>query len=372
MRKIRRDSTGRNSRTRLTVVTGKFATLVMALLCSSQVGAVDIYDYARRLGQGLNLGNALEAPNEGGWGFRLQSSDFRVIADGGFDSIRVPIRWSSHAAIQPTNGTYPVDSSFFDRIDWVVEQAKQQDLAVVLNVHHYDELNDAPDSFHRQRYLSIWEQISERYQDESNLVYFELLNEPHTPMSDSDWNLLLRETLATVRETNPVRPVIIGGTRWNSYRALGSLELPADDRNIIGTFHYYSPFQFTHQGAEWVDGSDAWLGTTWTGTESQKRTVESHFDQAVAWATESDRPVYLGEFGAYSKADIESRAAWTEFIVQAAESRGISWSYWEYAAGFGVYDRDARQWVSGIYDAISVDPKLPKLELPPTSCATAN
>jgi len=27
--------------------------------------------------------------------------------------------------------------------------------------------------------------------------------------------------------------------------------LPADDRNLIVTFHYYAPIRFTHQGAPW-------------------------------------------------------------------------------------------------------------------------
>ncbi len=322
----------------------------------------DIYDYTRRLGQGVNLGNALEAPNEGEWGIVLNETDFQVISEGGFDSVRVPIRWSSHAAAVPDQGVYAIDPSFMSRIDWVVEQAQSRSLAVVLNVHHYDELVDAPHGAHRQRFLSLWTQISERYRDQPNTLYFEILNEPHGATDERAWNSLLNETVSTIRQTNPDRPIIVGGTNWNSYASLDGLELPEDDRNVIGTFHYYSPFQFTHQGAGWVDNSDTWLGTTWTGTEDQKADVERHLDQVVEWATANDRPVYLGEFGAYSRADADSRFEWTKFVAQEAEDRGIPWSYWEFGAGFGVYDRDDDRWNSEIYDALAVNPELPPVE----------
>jgi endoglucanase len=52
----------------------------------------------------------------------------------------------------------------------------------------------------------------------------------------------------------------------------------------------------------------------------------------------------MGEFGAYGKADMQSRVSWTTFMREEAEKRGISWSYWEFGAGFGVYDRGAGAW----------------------------
>jgi endoglucanase len=48
--------------------------------------------------------------------------------------------------------------------------------------------------------------------------------------------------------------------------------------------------------------------------------------------------VLLGEFSPYSTAELASRVRWTNFVRQAAEQRGFTWAYWEFAAGFGVYD----------------------------------
>jgi len=113
----------------------------------------------------------------------------------------------------------------------------------------------------------------------------------------------------------------------------------------VVTFHYYSPFRFTHQGAGWVGRqSQQWLGTTWTGTTAEKAAVRRDLDTAIRWAVEHRRPVYLGEFGAYSRADMESRARWTRFVADEAIRRKIGFAYWEFCAGFGAYDPDKKQW----------------------------
>jgi endoglucanase len=128
--------------------------------------------------------------------------------------------------------------------------------------------------------------------------------------------------------------------------------LPEDDKHIIVTFHYYQPFQFTHQGAEWVQDSGPWLGTEWKGASNERASVDFDPDVAAKWGKQNDRPIFLGEFGAYSKADIESRHHWTSYIARAAEKRNISWAYWEFGAGFGVYDRTKQAWNTQILTAL--------------------
>ena len=73
---------------------------------------------------------------------------------------------------------------------------------------------------------------------------------------------------------------------------------------------------------------------------------------AAEWAKKNNRPVYLGEFGAFEKADMESRAKWTAAVVKEAEARGFSWAYWEFAAGFGAYDRDKKAWREPLMKAL--------------------
>ncbi|HEX7071127.1 MAG TPA: cellulase family glycosylhydrolase, partial [Rhodothermales bacterium] len=181
-----------------------------------------------------------------------------------------------------------------------------------------------------------WRQIATRYKDRPDGLLFELMNEPHDQLTASKWNQILEQGIAAVRETNPTRNIVIGPTSWNNTDALSSLRLP-DDEHIIVTVHMYEPFQFTHQGADWVDGSEAWRGRRWTGTPNERQFVTNILQRAVTWGQQNDRPIFLGEFGAYSAAEMESRALWTSHVAREAERLGLSWAYWEFMSGFGLY-----------------------------------
>jgi endoglucanase len=60
----------------------------------------------------------------------------------------------------------------------------------------------------------------------------------------------------------------------------------------------------------------------------------------------------MGEFGAYSKADLDSRVAWTNYVARAAEAHNLSWAYWEFGSGFGVYDPISLQWNEPILNVL--------------------
>jgi len=309
--------------------------------------SVSVFAWNARLGRGVNL-SALEAPQEGEWGITLQEEYFDKVAEAGFDSIRLPVRFSAHADPEPP---YTISPAFLARVDWAVQQALKRNLAIVLDMHHYLEMMDVP-AQHKERFLALWGQIAEHYRDYPPEVMFELLNEPNTALSASVWNEIVAEALAVIRRTNPERPVIVGPVNWNAFDALPDLQLPPDDPYLIVTFHYYLPFPFTHQGAEWIEGSDAWLGTRWEGTPEEQKTIQEHFAQVAAWARAQGRPVYLGEFGAYQKADRASRQRWTSFVARQAEANGFSWSYWEFCGSFGIYDPIRHAWRTELLQAL--------------------
>jgi endoglucanase len=451
---------------------------LLLLSCLMMVHAQDIFELNQRLGRGVNFGNALEAPSEGEWGMRLESHFFDLVKEGGFDTIRLPVSWTYHVSKE---APYTIDAEFMERVQWAVDEALSRDLNIIVNVHHYDELNKDPIA-EEVRYLAIWQQIAEHFRDYPDKVYFELLNEPHDTFNRNAtlWNELLAKAINVVRESNPERAIIVGPTNWNSITSLGQLELP-DDPNLIVTVHFYEPFEFTHQGAEWANpipptgvlwtGGDRHFSTRWqnksqaTGanfiTENGQeflqiefetseaefklhsilgsrgytqlalqtdRTIElriacnenedrahevlveaetetvielsecgnpekitdialqnasgevqtfllgrlefrgsnkilvpfddqgtalrEKFDEGAEWSAKHNRPIFLGEFGAYSKADMDSRVLWTTFVRSEIEKRGFSWAYWEFGAGFGVYDREAKAWREGLLNAL--------------------
>ena len=310
-------------------------------------GTVDPFEQNIKLGTGINIGNALEAPNEGDWGFILQAEYFTAIKNAGFNSVRIPIKWSAHAL---TSAPFTIKTDFFQRIDWVIDQALNNDLAIIINIHHYTEMMDNP-SGHKERFLSIWRQISERYKNTSNDLFFEILNEPNNLLTSDLWNQFLSEAVVEIRKSDPNRTIIVGTANWGGIGGLKDLVLP-NDYNIIVSFHYYSPFKFTHQGAEWVDGSNDWLGTTWTNSNSEREAILNDFNSAILWGNEKNVPLNVGEFGSYNKADMDSRYFWTIFVSQIATVNNISWHYWEFGAGFGVYDINTNQWNEKLLSAL--------------------
>ena len=77
-----------------------------------QQGKIDAFKMNQLLGRGINMGNALDAPNEGEWGFTLEEKYFQAAKDAGFNSVRIPVRWSAHALAEPP---YTIDPNFYEK-----------------------------------------------------------------------------------------------------------------------------------------------------------------------------------------------------------------------------------------------------------------
>ena len=312
--------------------------------------AFEINKYIYR---GINFGNALEAPKEGDWGVTIKVQYFNIAREAWFTSFRIPVCWSAHAL---TEKPYTIDPNFFTRMDWVIQTAMEREVIVIVTMHHYNELYKDP-AGHRERFLAIWKQIAEHYKDYPASVVFEPLNEPHDNMNADKWNKLLKDVLAVIRKSNSKRTVIFGPANYNDIHMLNTLELPKNDPNIIVTAHYYLPYEFTHQGAHWAADSNAWLGTKWTGTDSEKQMITKDFNDAAAWAKKNNRPIFIGEFGANSKADMDSRVRWTKFVADTAIERGFSFAYWDFCAEyFGLYDLSTNSFRKPLLEAL-IPPK---------------
>ena len=310
---------------------------------------------AAAIGRGVNFGNALEAPTEGAWGVTVTDDLIEKAAAAGFTSVRLPVRWSSHASAR---APYAIDEAFMTRVESIVDRLLAKGLVVVLNMHHYRQLDgESPETGDpavasdalEVRFLAMWEQIATRFRARGPRLVFELYNEPHGRLNGEPWNALAARALGVVRRTNPDRAVVIGPTSWNSASDLRLLKLP-NDANLIVTVHDYAPFAFTHQGAEWVSPVLP-LGVRCCSA-AQRAEMTAPLDVARTWAAAARYPVYVGEFGAYSKADEASRVEFNRVMRDAIEARGMTWTYWEFAAGFGVYDPTARTFRPGLLDAL--------------------
>ena len=276
---------------------------------------------------------------------RFKPRHFKIIKDGGFDTVRINLYGFKQMDSQGV-----LNAKWFATLDSLVEEAVKQKLNVILDMHDYERCHqDVPRC--RAQILAFWKQVSGHFKDAPSNVMFELLNEPNREMNDH-WNEVLAENLAVVRKTNPTRNVLIGPAFWNNISWLDKLKLPAADRHIIVSVHYYEPHNFTHQGATW--GDPEWRnlsGVRW-GNARDYAKIEQDFDGAQAWAKKEDRPVFLGEFGAYDKAPQEDRIKYTAAVARAAEKRGWAWGYWQFDSNFIVYDIDRDAWNEPIHRAL--------------------
>lgn len=309
---------------------------------------------AQALGRGINFGNMLEAPREGDWGVRVEPAYIDRVA-GSFATVRLPVRWSNHAA--PT-AEATLDETFAKRVDEVVDALLAKGLYVILDLHHYNQLTggalhpnekEVDAAVVDTRVVNIWRQVARRYADRSPRLLFELVNEPNGRLTAEAWNALAPKVLAAVRATNPTRPVLIGPVEWNSVNELKSLRVPAD-RNLIVSIHNYDPFEFTHQGVEHL-ARPMPTGKTCCDA-AQRQAIADAMETARKWSVATGYPLYLGEFGSYEKADMESRAAYTRIVRDEAERRGIPWAFWEFASSFGVWSPKTGQWVEPLRKAL--------------------
>lgn len=325
-----------------------FLTLLGVVLPA--LGQTPAFEKNAELGRGINLGNMFEAPTEKAWGNPFRDEYIKRIAGLGFRHIRIPICWVTDGR-SLSEAPYTISPAFLKRIKHVVDLALQYHLQVIIDVHHYDALMKDPDG-QRERFLSMWRQISKYFAGYPDTLLFELLNEPHGHLTAEKWNDLLVAGVRVIRKSDPSRFILVGTADYGGLRGLSKLALPRDDR-IILTLHYYSPFKFTHQGAGWVGAkSKEWLGTRWEGSEAERLAIQKDFAPVIKFSRTRKVPVHIGEFGAYDKADLASRARWTGYLARYFEQQGFSWAYWEFSSGFGIYHPSTHTYVHALIDAL--------------------
>jgi len=328
--------------------------------------------------KGINLGNRLDAPNEGDWGGVIEAEDFPFIAQRGFDHVRIPIRFSGHALAE---SPYTIDAAFFSRVDTVLDQAAAAKLAVVVDMHSYDELaSDAAGQ--RDRFVALWTQIAARYETRPDTVAFELLNEPYSQL-DTTWNDVMLPAIQAIRATNPRRLLIVDSVFWADPTRLSMLTLP-DDANIMAAIHLYEPKLFTFQGQDWIGAAFLTTGVifpgppttpiepvqaakdaTWANqwfvdyntkpaatNPSGPATVTSQIALINGYRQSRGRTVYNGEWGPQDGGALDSRVRLVTEVRQQCESAGIGWAIWEDPENMNLFDSRAGTWLTEIVDAL--------------------
>lgn len=318
------------------------------------------FDRNKRLGHGINL-NGLLDNNSGQYHLYptpdqpIKEEYIKMIAEAGFNSVRIPITWSAHAS---KKFPYTIEPDFFKKVDKIVDLCLKNNLAVSIDIHYYPYINmsESDDNINFEdnitRFYSFWGQISEHYKNYPPELYFDILNEPSVEMGEKLWNKLIVNSLKIIRRTNPNRTVIIGTPNLGQSWTIGLLDLPKDDWNLIVQIHYYLPQFFTHQGLSYAQ-SETSEGTKWLGTPEEKKPIIDDFNYCVKWGKEHHRPINLGEFGVIDKADMESRVRYLSFIRELTDQNNISFHIWGFREIFRIFDEKEGKWQEPIINAIN-------------------
>ena len=331
--------------------------------------------------RGINLGNCLDAPQEGAWGTRISEKHFEMAKQAGFDHVRLPVRFTTPERSDP-NPPHTIRPEFFARVDWALDRAAAHGLSIILDLHHFEEIHKQPQA-QKARLYALWRQISEHYAARPPQVAFEILNEPNGALEPALVNEITAEALRIIREKNPTRIVFANCYFWANAERLHELVLPANDPNVVAQFHMYQPILFTHQGAPWMDPHFHTLGVIFPGPPATPvtpvsaatpswvldwfrayntqplaqnpggpRAVFEHFDHAARYVKATGKRVYLGEFGAIDGADSQSRANYLWLVRTEAERRGIGWALWDDGGKFQAMDAQKGTWNAPLYSAL--------------------
>jgi endoglucanase len=322
-------------------------SLAAAVLLASGANAADA-PRSLPVGACINMGNHLEAQSETAHGgVRIKAEDFKRIRAAGFTTVRVPVRWSDKTGPGPD---YAIDPKWMARVTTVVDQALAAGLNVILNDHHFDAL-DADPAANSAKLAAMWAQIAPHFADRpTSRLWFEIENEPHDKLTNAILLQTLSPALKAIRASNPDRPVVIGGDFWSGIDSLATLELP-DDPNVYPTFHYYEPFEFTHQGAGWVKPKPPALGRVYGSADDAERLVRDAA-KIRAYIDRTGLVPFMGETGAYdAHISLAQRVQYTRAVHDTFTPLGVGICAWAYTNTFPYYDHKAKRWLPGLRSA---------------------
>ena len=311
--------------------------------------------------RGVNLTNWFQTPSARQIQFaKFTRQDLNNIKSLGCDVVRLPINLHSMTAGAPD---YAVDPLFYYFLDQVVDIAEELELHLILDNHTFDPAENTDPNI-GDALIAVWTQIAGHYKNRSTFLYYEVLNEPHG-ISDAAWNTIQQKVVQAIRSVDQTHTIIIGPAGWNGYNNLQYMPDYTDD-NLIYTFHFYDPFLFTHQGADWTDPSMAPLAGvpfpydaarmptcppelvgTWIqnsmnsyrndGTVAR---VKQLIDIAATFKTERNVALFCGEFGAYiPNSQDDDRVYYYNIVRNYLEEKGIAWTIWDYRGGFGLFEK---------------------------------
>ena len=285
-------------------------------------------------------------------------ADYAEIRRLGFGHVRVPV-----ASFRLAEGGGRFSATKIDALRANLEDIIAADLAVIVALQmNVDEKRAlVEDAGLGAAFARDWALLAESLAElPADKLVLELLNEPTTEDAEA-WQALQRKILAAVRKAAPRHTAMLTGAHYADLDDLERLR-PVADRNVIYSFHFYTPHNFTHQGADW--GWAMWSllsGLPYPAEESaiaaaldaapkpardhirqygreswDKAALSAELSRARMWADEHDVLIHCTEFGAIGSAPPDGRLRWLSDVRSTLEQNQTGWTLWDYAGRFAI------------------------------------
>jgi len=323
-------------------------------------------EYMSTMKLGTQAGDYLEMPYvPAGLPNETRAADFDVMRnEGRFDHVRIPAACHLNADVDGR-----IEEDFLRKVDAQVAMALERFERVVVDpLHHYaqwkgehginkfqrdaERVGPLTADQHAVRATAMWTQLATRYKDVSLRLSFDLFNEPGQAKKDEGppgltagqlnaWHAAVLPAIRATGGRNARRMVWLEG--WNN--RIDLLTIPPNAGVIGVSPHYYSPFNFTHQGGSLTAG----------GMASYVEDIK----YAKRWGEINRVPVWIGEAGVSRRIDGKrprppaERAEYTAHLRNTALALDVPVCYWGYNSNFAQYDQPTRQWLPGMRQAVS-------------------
>lgn len=338
-------------------------------IAADSIPDTEAMEFVKNMKAGWCLGNTLDAysgsgnaglESEQSWGNPVTTKEMVAeVKNAGFGTIRLPVTWHNHLEQEEGSDSFSISSDWMDRVQEVVDYAFDNDLYVILNVHH-DTAEDVyyPDSVHYEQsenYIrTVWGEVAERFKDYDEHLIFEGMNEPRLVGNSYEWNFqesseeckdsadcinrLNQVFVDTVRAgggNNAQRYLMVPGYAASLAGVTTDLfQLPADsaENKLIVSAHAYTPYNFALQSQSESGATDSFPADGGAGRSDIDYLVNSLYQKFVSQGV----PVIIGEYGARNKNNnLQDRVNYYSYYVAAARAKGITCCVWDNGAFAG-------------------------------------
>ena len=341
--------------------------LAVSLICAADAFCAG--DTAFHISKGVNISHWLSQSQRRGQERRefFTEKDVAFIAGLGYDHIRLPI---DEQQMWDESGKKEAEAFglLHDAIQWSISHR----LRVVVDLHilrsHHFNAKDKPlwtDPKAQEKFLLLWRDLSSELRKYPvGVVAYEPMNEPVAD-DPEDWNKLVEKAVKDIRKEEPGRTIVIGSNRWQSVSTFDQLRIPEGDRNIILSFHFYTPMLITHYKASWTGvgrykGPVNYPGQIVAGSDIEglptdiarvvkgnngvynREILEKPLDKPLRMAKKYNLPLYCGEWGCLPTVAPKARLQWYQDVRHNLEKHNIAWANWDYKGGFGIVGRAGR------------------------------